>query len=250
MSLLDMEMNATRKPWGDPRVRQAASMAIDRKAAIQVMTDGAGVVSGMMPPAGPWALPAAELAKLPGYAPDKDAERARARKILAEAGFPNGLKAAILVRRGEQFESAAILIKDQLAKVGIDVNLDVQETATFYSRLAKREFELYAGSYSTAVDDPDEIFGQNYLCGAARNYSGMCVDEVEKLFLEQSQTRDHAARLRLVHQMQRVALEHVMKAVLGFRVTFLLYSNAVRNYKPHYSRYLSESREQVWLARA
>ncbi len=248
MSLLTVEMNAGRKPWGDPRVRQAVSMAIDRKAAIQVMTDGAGEVSGMMPPGGQWALPAEELRKLPGYAPDKDAERAQARKLLAEAGFPNGFKGAALVRRGEQFESAAILIKDQLGQIGIDLGLEVQETATFYARLNKRDFEIYAGSYSTAVDDPDAIFGQNYLCGAGRNYSGMCVAEVEKLFLEQSQIRDRSARLPVVHQLQRVALQNVMKAVLGFRVTFYLYSTVVRNYRPHYSRYLAESREQVWLA--
>jgi peptide/nickel transport system substrate-binding protein len=248
MSAITMEMNATRKPWSDPRVRQAASMAIDRKEAIHVMTDGAGEVSGMMLASGQWALPLAELQKLPGYAPDKQAERAQARKVLAEAGFPNGFKAAMTVRRGQQFESAAVLLKDHLAQVGIDVNLEIYETAAFYERTRKREFELYGGSYSTAVDDPDAIFGQNYLCNAARNYSGMCVPEVEKLFLEQSQIRDLKGRLPVVHQLQRVALQQVMKAVLGFRVTFYLYANVVHGYRPHYSRYLAESREQVWLA--
>jgi peptide/nickel transport system substrate-binding protein len=213
-----------------------------------VMTDGAGEVSGMMLPTGPWALPEAELRKLPGYAPDKNAERAQARKLLAEAGFPGGFKATMTVRRGQQFESAAILLKDHLGQVGIDVNLQILETASYYERLAKRDFEVYGGSYSTAVDDPDAIFGQNYLCNAGRNYSGMCVDEVEKLFLQQSQTRDRGARLQVVHQLQRAALLNVMKAVLGFRVTWYLYSGAVRNYRPHYTRYLAESREQVWLA--
>jgi peptide/nickel transport system substrate-binding protein len=250
MSALTMEMNAARKPWGDPRVRQAASMAIDRKEALQVMTDGAGEPSGMMLSTGQWALSAAELRKLPGYAPDKGAERAQARKLLAEAGFPNGLKGTMLVRRGQQFESAAILLKDQLGQVGIDVNLQILETAAYYERLAKRDFEVMGGSYSTAVDDPDAIFGQNYLCNAGRNYSGMCVEEVEKLFLQQSQIRERSARLPVVHQLQRVALQQVMKAVLGFRVTWYLYSAAVRNYRPHYTRYLAESREQVWLAQA
>jgi peptide/nickel transport system substrate-binding protein len=250
MSALTMEMNATRKPWGDTRVRQAASMAIDRKEALQVMTDGAGEPSGMMLSSGQWALPAAEIRKLPGYATDKAAERAQARKLLAEAGFPGGLKGTMLVRRGQQFESAAILLKDQLGQVGIDVNLQILETATYFERLAKRDFEVMGGSYSTAVDDPDAIFGQNYLCNAGRNYSTMCVEEMEKLFLQQSQIRDRTARLPVVHQLQRVALQHVMKAVLGFRVTWYLYSAAVRNYRPQYTRYLAESREQVWLAQA
>ena len=248
MSAVTMEMNATRKPWGDLRVRQAASMAIDRREAVQVMTDGAGETSGMMLSTGPWALPVAELRKLPGYAPDKTAERAQARKLLAEAGFANGIKGSMTVRRGQQFETAAIFLKDQLGQVGIDMNIDILETATFYERLSKRDFEVYGGSYSTAVDDPDAIFGQNYLCNAGRNYSGMCVAEVEKLFLEQSQIRDRSARLPVVHQLQRVALQNVMKAVMGFRVTWYLYSGAVRNYRPQYTRYLAETREQVWLA--
>jgi peptide/nickel transport system substrate-binding protein len=248
MSNVTMEMNAARKPWGDIRVRQAASMAIDRKEAMQVMTDGAGEPSGMMLPKGQWALPAEELRKMPGYAADKAAERAQARKLLAEAGFPSGFKAAMTVRRGQQFESAAIFLKDQLGQIGIDLNIQILETAAFYERLSKRDFEVMGGSYSTAVDDPDAIFGQNYLCTAGRNYSGMCVEEVEKLFLQQSQIRDPKARLPVVHQLQRVALQNVMKAVMGFRVTWYLYSGALRNYRPHYSRYLAESREQVWLA--
>jgi peptide/nickel transport system substrate-binding protein len=248
MSNVTMEMNGARKPWGDIRVRQAASMAIDRKEAMQVMTDGVGEPSGMMLPKGQWALPAEELRKMPGYAADKAAERAQARKLLAEAGFPSGFKAAMTVRRGQQFESAAIFLKDQLGQVGIDLNIQILETAAFYERLSKRDFEVMGGSYSTAVDDPDAIFGQNYLCTAGRNYSGMCVEEVEKLFLQQSQIRDPKARLPVVHQLQRVALQNVMKAVMGFRVTWYLYSGALRNYRPHYSRYLAESREQVWLA--
>jgi len=248
MSAVTMEMNAARKPWGDLRVRQAASMAIDRREAVQVMTDGAGETSGMMLSTGPWALPVAELQKLPGYAPDKAAERAQARKLLAEAGFANGIKGSMTVRRGQQFETAAIFLKDQLGQVGIDMNIDILETATFYERLSKRDFEVYGGSYSTAVDDPDAIFGQNYLCNAGRNYSGMCVAEVEKLFLEQSQIRDRSARVPVVHQLQRVALQNVMKAVMGFRVTWYLYAGAVRNYRPQYTRYLAETREQVWLA--
>lgn len=60
--------------------------------------------------------------------------------------------------------------------------------------------------------------------------------------------RDPKARLAVVHQLQRVALQHVMKVALGFRVTWYHYAANVRNYQPHYSRYLAETREQVWLA--
>jgi peptide/nickel transport system substrate-binding protein len=250
VSAINLEMNSARKPWGDPRVRQAASMSIDRRAAVQVMTDGAGEISGMMLTRGQWALPSAELRKLPGYSADKAAERAQAKRLLVEAGFPNGFKGTMLARKGEEFERAAIFIKDQLAQIGIDMALDVKETAAFYDRQSVRDFEVYGGSYSTAVDDPDAVFGQNYLCNAGRNYSGMCLQEVERLFLQQSQIRDRSERLPVVHQLQRVALQNVMKAILAFRVTWFLYASSVRNYRPHYSHYLTENREQAWIAPA
>jgi peptide/nickel transport system substrate-binding protein len=250
MSCLTMEMNAGRKPWSDPRVRQAASMAIDRKEAMQVITDGAGEVGGMMLPMGRWALPLAELRKLPGFAPDKAAERVQAKKLLAEAGFPNGFKTAMTVRRGQQYETAAVLLKDHLGQVGIEANLDVVETATYLDRMGRRDYEICGGSFSTAVDDPDAVMGQNYLCDAGRNYGNMCIPEVEKLYVEQAQIQDYNARLPVVHEMQRVVLKNVMKAVLGFRVTWYLYASSVRNYRPQYTRYLAETREQVWLARS
>jgi peptide/nickel transport system substrate-binding protein len=248
VSLIAMEMNGQRKPWDDVRVRQAASMAIDRKEAMAVMTDGAGEPGGMMLSTGKWALPAAELRKMPGFASDKAAERARARKLLAEAGFPNGVKGTMTTRRGENFEAVAIFLKDQLAQVGIDLAIQIHETASYYDRLNKREFDVYGGSYSTAVDDPDAIFGQNYICNASGNHSRICVADVDRLFLEQSQVRDPKARLSVVHQLQRVALQHVMKAAIGQRMYWYHSSAAVRNYRPSYSRYLAETREQVWLA--
>jgi peptide/nickel transport system substrate-binding protein len=250
MSCLTLEMNAGRKPWSDPRVRQAASMAIDRKEAMQVMTDGAGEVGGVMLPTGRWALPLAELQKLPGYSSDKAAERTQAKKLLAEAGLVNGFKTTMTVRRGQQYETAAVLLKDHLGQVGIEAKIDVVETATYLDRMARREFEICGTSFSTAVDDPDAILGQNYLCNAGRNYGNMCVPELEKLHIQQSQIEDFNTRLPVVHQVQHVILKNVMKAVLGFRVTWFLYASNVKGYRPQYSRYLAETREQVWLARA
>ena len=195
--------------------------------------------------------PLAELRKLPGYSTDKAAERAQAKKLLAEAGFPNGLKVAMAVRRGQQFESAAILLKDHLSQVGIEANIEVLETAAYLDRMARRDFEISGGSFSTAVDDPDAILGPD-LPVQRRPQLRKHVRPRGREALPRAvpQIRDYKARLQVVNQMERAALGTVMKAVLGFRVTWFLYSSAVRNYRPQYTRYLAETREQVWLARS
>lgn len=69
-----VNMNATRKPFDDPRVRQAASLPMDRPAYIKAIEYGAGQMGGYVPPTSAFALPNNELVKLPGYGPDKAAD--------------------------------------------------------------------------------------------------------------------------------------------------------------------------------
>jgi len=137
MSALTMELNSGRKPWGDPRVRQAASMAIDRKEAMQVMTDGGGEVGGMMLPTGRWALPLAELRKLPGYSTDKAAERAQAKKLLAEAGFPNGLEIVLNGPQGRYVRDKEVgeAVAGQLTKAGIKTTLRTFEFVNYLNNM-------------------------------------------------------------------------------------------------------------------
>jgi peptide/nickel transport system substrate-binding protein len=110
-----MELNAKRKPWDDPRIRQAVSLAIDRQAAVSLVTKGEGVATGVMAPGGQWSLSSDDLVKLPGYGSNKADDLARAKQLLAEAGFPNGgLKITLLTRKGPQYEPVSVFLKDQL----------------------------------------------------------------------------------------------------------------------------------------
>ncbi len=248
MSNFAMELNARRKPWDDPRVRLAVSLAIDRAAAVKVLTQGEGQVGGILRPDSQWALPRAELEKIPGYSANKAQELEQAKRLLAEAGVGPGLKATMLTRKGAQFEAPAVFLKDQLSKIGIDVTLDVQESAAFYDRLNRGEFELFGGSYSAAVDDPDAVFGQSYLCESERNYSKFCLPQLEDLFIRQSQTMDANQRKQLVWEMERLALVNVVKVVMAYRVNWWLWWNRVRNFYRQPSYYLTERHEDVWLA--
>jgi len=242
-------LNARVKPWDDPRVRLAASLAVDREEAVRVLTQGNGAVGSMMHPQGQWALPKEELAKIPGFGSDKARDREEARRLLAEAGYPAGFKTKVLTRKGVGWENQAVFIKDQWAKVGIDATLDVQELAVRTDRLNRRDFEVEAsGGYAVSLDDPDLVFGQSWTCNAPRNYSGACDPELDRMFEQQSATTDAQQRRALVLEMQRRALQQNIHLFLFWDADWALYWRKVRNLKLMSNRYLTERNEHIWLA--
>lgn len=89
-----------------------------------------------------WPLPPEELAKMPGYAADKAKERDAAKKLLADAGFPNGLTFTGMIRKDAQFSDRGIVIKDQLNKIGVTMNIQLEENAAAYDRGVKGDFEI------------------------------------------------------------------------------------------------------------
>jgi peptide/nickel transport system substrate-binding protein len=243
-----VDLNVRRRPWDDPRVRLAVSLAVDRSEAVKVITKGYGFLSGIMQPGGPWAMPPAELAGVPGFGPDKDRERAEAKRLLAEAGYPDGFETRLLVRKGASWEPAAIFVKDQLSRVGINVTLDVQEYGVYQDRVFRREFDAAITQFANALDDPDYIFGQAYLCNSGRNYSGACEPEIDALFERQSQTADPERRRQLVWELERRAHTAAYRVLLARVAEWALYWKSVRNFKLQSSRYLTERLEHIWLA--
>ena len=91
-------MKLDKPPFNDKRVRRAIHLAIDRQALLKVASFGEGVVSlpGMPGHKTGWALPEAEWQKLPGFRQPKDQDLAEARRLMTEAGYPNGVKATVL----------------------------------------------------------------------------------------------------------------------------------------------------------
>lgn len=243
-------MNTTRPPWDDVRVRQAVSLAIDRQASIQVVSDGEGSVGGCMPPTGAWALAAEELARIPGYGPDIEVNRARARQLLAEAGFPDGLKTTMLVRRVTPSERLAVFLKDQLSKVGIEATLDVQETASAYDTLNRRAYDTAPWETAFAVADPDSVFSEFFVCKAARNYSMLCLEDVDELFKQQSQAASPGDRKKLVHDMERQILRSHGSLILHWGNYLTAQWPQVRNWRQHPSLYNNQRMQDVWIAPA
>jgi peptide/nickel transport system substrate-binding protein len=243
-------MNTRRRPWDDIRVRQAVSLAIDRRTSIAVVSEGEGEIGGYIPPSSPWALPAEELVSIPGYGPDVEANRARAKQLLAEAGFPDGFKTTMLTRKLPISEKLSVFMKDQLAKIGIQATLDVQESAAAFDILNRRGFDTAPWWTAFAVADPDAVFSEFYTCDAARNYPSLCLPEVDQLFQEQTQTLEPEAHRRLVREIDRKLLQAQGSSMLNWHNYLTGHWPQVRNWLQHPSLYNNQRMQDVWLAKA
>ena len=243
-----VNMSTLRKPFEDVRVRRALAYAIDRQAAIKVLFDGQGYSQGFMPGKGPWAIRAEELAKYPGYGPDVEKSRAEARKLLAEAGYPNGFTVTMGVRAVPGHEDASIFLQDQWAKIGVIGTLKIIETQQAYALLEKGDYDIFNWITSYAFDDPDAIFSEHYACGAARNYSKLCVPEIDAAYEKQTVTTDPVERKKLVNEMERAALNAFPKIMLpiGTNSAVAIW-NKLRDWRLQPSSYSNRHFEQAWL---
>ena len=244
-----MSLNTRRKPWDDIRMRQAVSLAVDREEAITVVMSGEAVVGGPIPP-GIWALPTAELEKIDGFGKNVEANRAKAKKLLADAGYPNGLSVTLIARKAAgTHEARAVFIKDQLAKVGIDVKVNIQESATYFDSIQKGTFDIATTQSGGLANDPDPLFADYYLCAGSVNYAGACSKELDELFIKQSQTLDVEARKKLVNQMELQALNLQGFQIWYWKSKFMIYSKRVHNLLLHSQADNNRQLQDVWLSK-
>jgi peptide/nickel transport system substrate-binding protein len=246
-SFVCVVFNSKNKPWDNLLVRQAASLAIDRAASLKVAQGGYGLLGGFSMP-GPWSLPDEELEKISGYGKDFAANLARAKKLLAEAGFPNGFSTTILVRKHPIFEPVAVFMKDQWAQVGIEAKIDIREVASMNDAIAKKDFQVLATGNSFPANDPD-VLGDYITSNGSQNQSFLSNKEVDDLFAKQSQTLDVAERKKLSNTMEKLALSDQGFFLLYWRNRYHGFSRLIHDIKIHPNMDNARRYQNVWLSK-
>jgi peptide/nickel transport system substrate-binding protein len=211
-------VNREAPPFDNPDLRRALALALDRKSFIDILAEGQGDIDGAMlpPPAGVWGMPPDVLATIPGYGPDLAQNRAEARGIMQKLGYGPDKRLAIKVaaRNIAGYRDPAIILIDQLKQIGIDGELDPIETANWFPKLARKEYQIGLNNTGSGVDDPDQQFFENYGCGSERNYTGYCNAELEKRFVEQSEIADRDKRRHLVWDIDKQLQEDGARPII------------------------------------
>jgi peptide/nickel transport system substrate-binding protein len=210
MTISSVRFNTTQPPFDDARVRRAFHLAIDRQGIISATRFGRAVLSRPLAPAmGAFATPEDEVAKLPGYRQPKDEDIATARRLLADAGYPNGFSVELKASRSAIIPADAEVLIEQLRRnLNVDAKLVLLELAVYDREYIARNFSLAIDYRLSAVGDPDQTLG------GLVSTSGASATEwkharFDELYAGQRATLDPAERARIIGQMLDIMDEEV-----------------------------------------
>jgi len=186
-----------KSPWHDRRVRLAANLAIDRWALSDAETLGASKPAGnFVPLQFEFALP------IEPYPYDPT----RAKRLLAEAGYPNGFDAGELHQLPPYF-SVGEAIVGYLGAVGIRLRMRPMERAAYFAALLAKKLRgvcvCTSALYGNAASRMSEVVPSD----GAYAYGGY--PDVDALYRQQAQETDRRKREALLHQIQRIVHERV-----------------------------------------
>jgi peptide/nickel transport system substrate-binding protein len=243
--------NVDKKPFDDERVRKALSLALDRYDMLTTLRSftNLAAVGGIMHPGSKWALSQEELQQFPGFGKDHEANLKEAKRLLAEAGYPNGFKTVLTNRNIKiPYIDLAVYIISAWKKIGVEAEHKVEESATWSKSRVARDFELLVDPYGSAtVGDPDEMLDK-FVTGASENWGRLSDPVVDKLFEQQSQEMDEQKRIELVKQIDRRILEKAWRIPGLWTSRLEVRSAKIRNYTPQPSHWMNRRFEDVWLA--
>jgi peptide/nickel transport system substrate-binding protein len=244
-------INNTKKPFDDVRVRRALTLAIDRYTMGKVLAPLTGLkfVGGLMRPGSEWGMPPAELEKLPGFGRDIEKNRGEARKLLAEAGYPNGFKVVLKNRNVKlPYQDFAVFLIGEWKKVGIEVENRPLETAAWFSDGQDTgNFELIVAPTVEFSDDPDQFLGR-YATGSTQNWGRFSDPQVDDLFSRQARSLDPAERKKLITQMEQRVLENAYFMPGLWWSRNLVHWTKVKNYIAPPNHYTNQKLQDVWLS--
>ena len=159
-------VNRDAPPFDDPDMRRAMALSLDRKAFIDIISEGQGDIGGVMQPLpeGVWGMPQDVLGTLPGYDPNVEQNRAEARQIMQRLGYGPDKRLALKVstRNIPPYRDPAVILTDQLKEVFIDGELEIVETASWFPKVMRKDYKIGLNLSGGGVDYPDQQFYENY----------------------------------------------------------------------------------------
>jgi peptide/nickel transport system substrate-binding protein len=199
-------INRDKPPFDSLDLRHAMALSLDRKAFIDILSEGQGEIGGVLQPqpGGLWGMPPELLKELPGYGPDVQKNRAEARHIMEKLGYgqANRLNIKVSTRDLPPFRDPAVILIDQLKEVYFDGELETIDNTLYFPKILRRDYTVGLNN-SESGPDPDPILDRLYGCGSSTNWNNYCNPEVDKLIEQQSIEADPGRRKQLVWEIER-----------------------------------------------
>ncbi|MBI2907218.1 MAG: ABC transporter substrate-binding protein [Chloroflexi bacterium] len=251
LAFSNLVFNTEQKPWSDIRVRKAAHLAIDRQKAIDVVAQGYGEQGSHMP--GEWGIARDELLTMPGWRQPKDADLAEAKKLLADAGYPQGFKTKAMTMTNRNYVNLSVFLADQLAKIGIEMEVETKEVAVRTSLLNQGNFLAHPlATSSLGYFDPLNIarYWAPPQAGVfGLNFQRYVDDKIVDLFDKQARTIDPAERKKLVRDLDLRMIDSATRPMVFWWKDLLGMWPEVKDRKPPLGFHSGLKYQDVWLAK-
>ncbi|HKW93015.1 MAG TPA: ABC transporter substrate-binding protein [Methylomirabilota bacterium] len=245
-----VSMHHEKKPFDDKRVRRAMSLALDRYegsknlSRITLVKD----VGGVQVPGTPFATPPAELEKLAGYGHDIAANRAEAKRLLREAGVPDGFSFTFK-NRGipHPYEPLGIWLIDQWRQIGLNVKQEMIEASAYHPMLKRGDFEVAMDFQCGFIVEPD-LDLPRFVSTSDANFGRHKDKMIDELYQKQSRAVDPEERKKYIRAFEKRLLDeeaHVIYTLQWHRI--IPHSSKVKGWTITPSHYLNNQLDTVWL---
>jgi peptide/nickel transport system substrate-binding protein len=190
-------LNEAKKPFDDPRVRQAFAWAIDRNAIAEAARFGAAQVNQTaIPKTSQWYF---------DYAPYKT-DPNKAKQLLQQAGVSN-LKVDFMVTSAyPETVSVAQVMKDELSRVGVTLNIRTEDFASWLDDEAAGKYDGFMLSWLGNVD-PDEFYYSQHYSKGSNNYQKFSNKQVDELLTKGRTTADQTQRKTFYDQAAKIIVD-------------------------------------------
>ena len=195
-----VRLRSDQAPGDDERVIQALKLATDREAIFQLVQQGYGAV-GRDSPVGPlYDTYYTEETPIPARDPEQ------ARQLLTEAGYPDGLDLELHVLNTLNFPDLAVVLKEQWAEAGINVEVVTDPESVYYGEGLWLEVNLGITGWGHRPY-PQFYIDVMLTCGAKWNEARFCDEAFDQLAQTAGSSLDEQARIDAYHEMQRILIE-------------------------------------------
>jgi len=226
-------INNQKKPFDDKRVRQALNYAVNKDAIVRDVLKGTGSLSRGPVLPNTWGADGA----LKAYPYDPE----RAKKLLAEAGYPSGFSTTLWVpESGSGMQSPVAMstvIQSNLKAVGVNVALQTMEWGAYLAKLRTKEQDLFALSWMAGNEDPDMVMypllHSSQWTPNGPNRALYKNDKYDDLLHQARLTTDQKKRAELYREAQRILVDDAPWVFVDHEIQTAAHAKRVQGFKLH-----------------
>ena len=219
----------------DKRVRQAIAYAINNEDLVKTVFNGSASVATSPVPK----ITTGHNENSNNYPQNIE----KAKQLLAEAGYPNGFNIELFVSEDNQRIDMAVIIQDNLKKIGINAEIKTFQWAAYVSTIENPNIikPLFIMSWNISNDDPDEVLYPLYHSSQIDAHTNVVFYKNEKfdnLISEARETTDKEKRMKLYEEAQDIIQEDLPHYTLVYPKQNFAYKASIKNIKYNKRAYL------------